>query len=68
MSERTAVREILAPLGWTRQSNIDGFVAGTYDVIGCWQACGDPNWDQVGVYTEQQVDQIIDIILKAQNE
>ena len=27
----------MTPLGWTRQSNIDGFLAGTYDVINVWR-------------------------------
>ena len=41
------------PLGWTRTSNINGFKAGTYDVINFWRRGPDQEvWSNVAIYLE----------------
>lgn len=41
------------PLGWTRTSNINGFNAGTYDVISFWRRGPDKEtWSNVPIYAE----------------
>ena len=41
------------PIGWTRTSNIEGFQAGTYDVISFWRRGPDKEvWSNIPIYTE----------------
>lgn len=57
------LREQFKPIGWTRQSNIDGYLKGTYDVIAVWHRGPEIEpWSNVGLYTEDQVKEIVQLI------
>jgi hypothetical protein len=50
----------MLPLGWTRQSNIDGITAGTYDLINFWRRGPDiEQMSDVPVFTEPDENQRI---------
>jgi hypothetical protein len=50
----------MTPLGWTRQSNIEGFLAGTYDVISFWRRGPDvEKMSDVPVFIEPATNQRI---------
>ena len=54
------VRDLFKPIGWTRQSNLDGYRKGTYDVLAVWpQGPEQEVWSNVGIYSEDQVQEII---------
>jgi hypothetical protein len=54
------IRDKFKPIGWTRQSNLDGFKQGTYDVIALWPKGPEEEvWSNVAFYTEDQVKEII---------
>lgn len=53
-------REILKPIGWTRESNVVGFSKGIYDVLAVWPKGPEEEvLSNVGIYTEDQVIEII---------
>jgi hypothetical protein len=54
------VREMFKPIGWTRQSNLDGYRKGTYVVLAVWpQGPAQEVWSNVGIYSEDQVQEIV---------
>ena len=55
-----SIRQLLRPIGWTRTSNREGYLKGTYDVLAVWPM--DPEeqvWSNVGIYTEYEVEEIL---------
>lgn len=58
-----SIREQFKPIGWTRKSNIDGYLAGTYDVIALWHRGPEQEvWSNIALYTEDQVNEIVKVI------
>lgn len=58
----TSIQDILKPIGWTRQSNVEGYMKGTYDVLAVWSYGPDQTpLSTVAMYTEQQVEEILSI-------
>lgn len=56
-------RELFTPIGWTRKSNIDGYLEGTYDVIALWHRGPEIEpWSNVALYTEEQVKEIVKLV------
>ena len=54
------IRQILRPIGWTRTSNREGYLKGTYDVLAVWQYGPEKQvWSNVGIYTEYEVEEIL---------
>ena len=54
------IREILRPIGWTRTSNREGYLKGTYDVLAVWPTGPEKQvWSNVGIYTEHEVEEIL---------
>jgi len=54
------IRQILRPIGWTRTSNREGYLKGTYDVLAVWQYGPEEQvWSNVGIYTEYEVEEIL---------
>jgi hypothetical protein len=57
---RELIRQILRPIGWTRTSNREGYLKGTYDVLAVWQYGPEKQvWSNVGIYTEYEVEEIL---------
>lgn len=57
---RELIRQILRPIGWTRTSNREGYLKGTYDVLAVWQYGPEEQvWSNVGIYTEYEVEEIL---------
>jgi len=57
------VRDILRPIGWTRTSNYDGYLKGTYDVLAVWPTGPEEQvWSNIGIYTEHEVEEILRIL------
>lgn len=64
----TDISKYIKPIGWTRQSNLDGFLKGTYDVIALWPRGPEKEvWSNVAFYTEEQVLELIEK-LKEEND
>ena len=59
------IRDQFRPIGWTRQSNLDGYRKGTYDVLAVWPRGPEQEvWSNVGIYSEDQVEQIVKQLIK----
>jgi hypothetical protein len=57
------LKELFKPIGWTRKSNVDGYLAGTYDVIALWHRGPEIEpWSNVALYTEDQVKEIVELV------
>ena len=55
-----SIRQLLRPIGWTRTSNREGYLKGTYDVLAVWQYGPEEQvWSNVGIYTEYEVEEIL---------
>jgi hypothetical protein len=55
-----SIRQLLRPIGWTRTSNREGYLKGTYDVLAVWHTGPeDQVWSNVGIYTEHEVEEIL---------
>jgi hypothetical protein len=54
------ISDYVKPIGWTRDTNLSGYVAGTYDVLAVWPKGPDKEvWSNVGIYTQAQVEEIL---------
>jgi hypothetical protein len=59
------IRDIAKPIGWTKQSNLDGYIKGTYDVLAVWSIGPEKEvWSNVGLYTEHQVKEILNSLIQ----
>lgn len=57
---RERIRQLLRPIGWTRTSNREGYMKGTYDVLAVWPTGPEKQvWSNVGIYTEYEVEEIL---------
>ena len=55
-----SIRQLLRPIGWTRTSNREGYLKGTYDVLAVWPTGPEEQvWSNVGIYTEYEVEEIL---------
>jgi len=55
-----SIRQLLRPIGWTRTSNREGYLKGTYDVLAVWPTGPEKQvWSNVGIYTEYEVEEIL---------
>lgn len=55
-----SIRQLLRPIGWTRTSNREGYLKGTYDVLAVWPKGPEEQvWSNVGIYTEYEVEEIL---------
>jgi hypothetical protein len=55
-----SIRQLLRPIGWTRTSNREGYLKGTYDVLAVWHYGPEEQvWSNVGIYTEYEVEEIL---------
>lgn len=54
------ITDYVKPIGWTRTSNLEGFLRGTYDVIALWPRGPEKEvWSNIPFYTGAQVEEIL---------
>jgi hypothetical protein len=59
------ITDYVKPIGWTRDTNLSGYLSGTYDVLAVWPNGPEKEvWSQVAIYTEEQLNMKYDDVLK----
>jgi hypothetical protein len=54
------ITDYFKPIGWTRTSNLTGYLAETYDVIALWRRGPEKEvWSNIPFYTGEQVEEIL---------
>jgi hypothetical protein len=54
------ITEHIRPVGWTKDTNLTGYLSGTYDVLAVWPKGPEKEpLSNVGIYTQAQVEEIL---------
>lgn len=54
------ITDYVKPIGWTRDTNLSGYLSGTYDVLAVWPNGPEKEvWSHVGMYSQAQVEEIL---------
>lgn len=56
------ITDYIKPISWTRDTNVSGYVRGTYDVLSTWKRGPEIEpMSNTGLYTHQQVETILEL-------
>jgi hypothetical protein len=52
--------DYMRPVGWTKDTNLTGYLSGTYDVLAVWRRGPEKEpLSNIGIYTTAQVEEIL---------
>jgi hypothetical protein len=56
------ITDYVKPISWTRDTNVSGYVSGTYDVLSTWKRGPDVEpMSNTGIYSHDQVEYILSV-------